>query len=275
MKKYFFRKIFAGLASAAFLLCGCTNPIAQSSGISPGGVDKLYTAICDITVEGDDEASEALAYSGNICRLGGGFWELSLTEPETVAGLKISMGPEGIGASLGDLNFNLETDKIPSRAAFMKIFSVMDNAAASVNDLKLSENETNLCYSGSCGGEKYTLLCDKAQNMPCGLIIGRINVVFTSFTVTGEPPETSVTSSGTVTGTTAATTVTTTVTTTAPVTESSSMPSVTLVPPASETTSVTTTAVSETTTTASQTTAPVTMTSPIFTTTTATVSPAN
>lgn len=271
MKKYFFRKIFAGLASAAFLLCGCTNPIAQSSGISPGGVDKLYTAICDITVEGDDEASEALAYSGNICRLGGGFWELSLTEPETVAGLKISLGPEGIGASLGDLNFNLETDKIPSRAAFMKIFSVMDNAAASVNDLKLSENETNLCYSGSCGGEKYTLLCDKAQNMPCGLIIGRINVVFTSFTVTGEPPETSVTSSGTVTGTTAATTVTTT----APVTESSSMPSVTLVPPASETTSVTTTAVSETTTTASQTTAPVTMTSPIFTTTTATVSPAN
>lgn len=266
MKKYFIKKIFAGIAAAAFLLCGCTNPIAQSGGMSPKGVDKLYTAVCEITVEGEDEAAEALVYSGDICRLGGGFWELSLAEPETVAGLKISLGPEGIGASLGDLNFNLETDKIPSRASFMKIFSALDNAAASVNDLKFSENETNLCYGGSCGGEKYTLLCDKAQNMPCGLVIGRINVVFTSFTVTGEPPETSVTSSGTVTGTTSATTVTTT----APVTESSSMPSVTLVSTSAETTAFTT-AVPETTT-SSQTAAPVTMTSPIFTTTTATVS---
>lgn len=266
MKGSFFKKFFSCAAAAALLLCGCTNPLAsQGGGISPGGVDKLYTAVCDITVEGEDETAEALDYSGNICRLGGGFWELSLTDPETVAGLKISLGPEGIGASLGDLNFNLETDKIPSRAAFMKIFSALDNAAASANELKQSENETNLCYTGSCGGDKYTLLCDKAQNMPCGLIIGKINVTFSSFTVTGEAPETS--STGTETGTTAGTTVTTAAATT--VTESS-MPSISLIPPTSETTATTTTAPE--TTADSQTTAPVTMTSPIFTTTTAATS---
>lgn len=258
MKKRILKRIFTGIAAAVTLFtCGCVSPISQS-GISPGGIDKLYTAVCDITVDSGDETSEPLSYSGNMCRLGGGFWEMSLTSPETVAGLKISLGPEGIGASLGDLNFNLETDKIPSRAAFLKIFSALDNAASSINDLKQTENEANLCYSGTCGGEKYTVLCDKAQNMPCGLIMGKITVVFSSFTVTGNAPETTAAPS--------VTTVTAQETTAGTTAESSSMPSVTLVSSETVTSASETSVTSETEVTSAQTSEAVTMTSPFFTT---------
>lgn len=257
MKKRILKRIFTGAAAAVTLfMCGCVSPISQSR-LSPGGIDRLYTAVCDITVDSGDETSEPLSYSGNMCRLGGGFWEMSLTSPETVAGLKISLGPEGIGASLGDLNFNLETDKIPSRAAFLKIFSALDNAASSINDLKQTENEANLCYSGTCGGEKYTVLCDKAQNMPCGLIMGKITVVFSSFTVTGNAPETTAAPSESAPSVTTVTVEETTAGTTA---ESSSMPSVTLV------SSETVTSASETEVTSAQTSEAVTMTSPFFTT---------
>lgn len=212
MKKKIFRFLSLGLSAvfSAVLFCGCKgldNPLTQS----PSGVDKLYTAQCEITVDGEDD-EELLTYGGTLRRLGGGIWELDLDKPDTVAGLKIKLDENGITASLGDLSLNLETDKIPSRAAFMSVFSALDNAAANINSLDFSETETELCYRGTCGGEKYTLLCDKTNNLPCGLNIGKITVILVNFTVTGEAPESTETSPAetTVPETSAETTVTTT-----------------------------------------------------------------
>ncbi|MGN0696857.1 MAG: hypothetical protein ACI4J5_08855, partial [Oscillospiraceae bacterium] len=159
MKKKIFRLISLGLTAAfsAVILGGCKG-LGDTLTQSPSGADKLYTAQCEITVDGEDD-EELLTYGGTLSRLGGGNWELALDKPDTVAGLKIKLGEEGITASLGDLSLNLETDKIPSRAAFMSVFSALDNAAANINSLDFSETETNLCYHGNCGGEKYTLLC--------------------------------------------------------------------------------------------------------------------
>lgn len=221
MKKKLLRSLTFGLAAvfSAAILCSCKgidNPLTQS----PSGADKLYTAQCEITVD-NDEGEELLTYGGMLSRLGGGNWELTLDKPETVAGLKIKLGEDGITASLGDLSLDLETDKIPSRAAFMSIFSALDNAAANINSLDFSETETNLCYHGTCGGEKYTLLCDKTNNMPCGLNIGKITVIMVNFTVTGNEnlPSESVTET-TVPETIEETTVTTTETETETVTVS-------------------------------------------------------
>lgn len=253
MKMKLLRSLTFGLAAvfSAVIFCSCKgidNPLTQS----PSGADKLYTAQCEITVD-SDEGEELLTYGGILSRLGGGNWELAIDKPETVAGLKIKLGEDGITASLGDLSLNLETDKIPSRAAFMSIFSALDNAAANINSLDFSETETNLCYHGNCGVEKYTLLCDKTNNMPCGLNIGKITVIMVNFTVTGNAPESSEASpSESVTETTVPetieeTTITTTKTETEPVTVSL-----------------------ETTTAATTITEPQTITSMTFTTTEAT-----
>lgn len=246
MKKKIFHLISLGITAvlAGTILSGCKG-LSETLTQSPSGVDKLYTAQCEITVDGEDD-EELLTYGGTLSRLGGGNWELALDKPDTVAGLKIKLGEEGITASLGDLSLNLETDKIPSRAAFMSVFSALDNAAANVNSLDFSETETNLCYHGSCGGEKYTLLCDKTNNLPCGLNIGKITVILVNFTVTGEAPE----STETATETTAAETIEeTTATTTATETET------------------VTVSLETTTTAATTTTAPQTMESITFTTT--------
>ena len=235
MKKKILRLISLGITAvlAGTILSGCKG-LSETLTQSPSGVDKLYTAQCEITVDGEDD-EELLTYGGTLSRLGGGNWELALDKPDTVAGLKIKLGEEGITASLGDLSLNLETDKIPSRAAFMSVFSALDNAAANVNSLDFSETETNLCYHGSCGGEKYTLLC-----------IGKITVILVNFTVTGEAPE----STETATETTAAETIEeTTATTTATETET------------------VTVSLETTTTAATTTTAPQTMESITFTTT--------
>lgn len=187
MKKKILRILSLGLSAviSAVLFCGCEGLTSQKTQ-SPSGIDKLYTAQCEITVEGEDD-EEILTYGGNLTRFGGGMWELDLNKPDTVNGLKIKLGENGITASLGDLSLNLETDKIPSRAAFLNVFSALDNAAANINSLEFSENETNLCYRGTCGGEKYTLLCDKTNNLPCGLTFGKITVILVNFTVTGMP----------------------------------------------------------------------------------------
>ena len=128
-------------------------------------------------------------------------WELELSAPETVSGLKIALGEEGITASLGDLNFRLETEKIPSKAAFMSVFGALDNAAADANGLTFSETETDLCWYGTYNGGKYTLLYNKADNSLCGLEMQGISVRFSCFCVTGNdssvttsPSETSVSS---------------------------------------------------------------------------------
>lgn len=222
MKKKILRLITLGLTAAfsAVILGGCKG-LGDTLTQSPSGADKLYTAQCEITVDGEDD-EELLTYGGTLTRLGGGNWELALDKPDTVAGLKIKLGEEGITASLGDLSLNLETDKIPSRAAFMSVFSALDNAAANINSLDFSETETNLCYRGSCGGEKYTLLCDKTNNLPCGLNIGKITVILVNFTITGEAPETA--PSETASETTSPESLEeTTVTTTAPETETVSI----------------------------------------------------
>ena len=193
-------KCMLSAAGSAVLLCGCAFPSVSTSSSVPNGIDKLYTADAEITVAGNDDEEE-LVYSGKMSRFGGGMWELELSAPETVSGLKIALGEEGITASLGDLNFRLETEKIPSKAAFMSVFGALDNAAADANGLTFSETETDLCWYGTYNGGKYTLLYNKADNTLCGLEMQGISVRFSCFCITGNdssvttsPSETSVSS---------------------------------------------------------------------------------
>lgn len=178
---------FSLIVIVTMLFTGCTGGEIIGTKNLPNMVDKLYTAESEITVTNED--GEEFDYSGILTRKGGGMWELEITSPETVKGLKITLDDSGINASLGDLNFNLETDKIPSRNSFLKVFSTLDNIAANINNLKMTETESDLCYTGELNGEKYTLLCDKVNNNPCGLKLSDVNVVFVSFTVTGESAE--------------------------------------------------------------------------------------
>lgn len=218
MKKSLVGLIVSGITAFALLLSGCAALTENKSGKSPDGADMLYTAECEVTVGGEDDKDD-ISYGGTLSRLGGGMWQFDITSPDTVKGLKLRLDENGINASLGDLAFNLEKDKIPSRAAFLKIFAALDNAAANKNSLDFSETEQNLVYGGNSGGEKYSLLCGKTDNRPCGINIGKISVVFLNFTVNGKAPESTDTQTGTQTEsvassvTSAETTVTTAQTT--------------------------------------------------------------
>ena len=178
------RKPLAALSCAVFILAGyiltgCS--LSSPMSVKAPDADKLYTVQCEITVKnGGDE----FTYSGSMSRLGGGIWEMTLASPDTVKGLKLGMDSSGITASLGDLNFRLESDKIPDRAAFVTVFGILDNAAAA-EDLRFAETETALCYYGSCSGTRYTLKYDKATNTLCSLETDGITAEFTGFTVTG------------------------------------------------------------------------------------------
>lgn len=218
---------FTAAAGCTLLLGGCFGGKGTPDS-SPADLDKMYTADCEITVENSEE--DILCYTGVISRMGGGFWELSLNSPETVSGLKIKLDSEGITASLGELNFKLEHDKIPSRASFMAIFGALDNAALDSGNLTFNETETELCYYGSYNDCKYTICYNKADNTLASLEIGNVTVKFSCFTVTGEDNSTSVTSVSEETAVTTLpeTTVTSPVTTTAPVT--STAPAVTTAP---------------------------------------------
>lgn len=226
------RLVFTAAAGCTMLLCGCFGGKGTPDS-SPADLDKMYTAECEITVENSEE--DILCYTGVISRMGGGFWELSLASPETVAGLKIKLDSEGITASLGELNFKLEHDKIPSRASFMAIFGALDNAALDSGNLTFSETETELCYYGTYNGCKYTISYNKADNTLSGLNIGNVDVRFSCFTVTGEDNSSAVTSVSEENSVTTVpeATVTSPVTATAPVTTAA--PVTTTAPAASTT----------------------------------------
>ncbi len=164
------------VTAAAVLLTGCL-PGTKSAAKKVPGLDGLYTAECSIVCA--EEEGEFI-YGGRMTRLGGGNWQLELSSPDTVKGLKISMGGEGMTASLGDLNFRIETDKIPDKAAFVTVFSVLDDAA--VSELRFSETETGFCYYGTCGTENYTIKLDKAANTLCGMECGNVSAVFSDLT---------------------------------------------------------------------------------------------
>ena len=180
-KRTVYGMISAAAVGVTMIFGGCAYKSGTDGNTAPG-LDGLYSADCEIVCSASDEE---MIYSGKMTRLGGGSWELVFDTPETVKGLKLTLDSEGMTASMGDLNFRLETDRIPNKAAFITVFGILDDAAAA-DDLRFAETETALCYYGKYGDENYTLSYNKAENTLCAIETGNITVSVEGFAVNGD-----------------------------------------------------------------------------------------
>lgn len=100
-----------------------------------------------------------LEFNGEVKRYGTGVWELNVTSPETLAGLKLSSSDGGVKASLGELTLELPVEDVNENAVFSLIFKAIDSAA-SADALVCTETADGKVFSGTFSAGEYTLTFD-------------------------------------------------------------------------------------------------------------------
>ncbi|MGN1105209.1 MAG: hypothetical protein ACI4RH_01055 [Huintestinicola sp.] len=255
--KHSFLKIFTPI----FIAAGITA--CSVSDLAPSPLPKLdggFTCECTVTAGiippgGDSSEETEFAFSGNLKRLGAGFWELEITSPETVSGMKMTSSNGELSSSLGELSFDLAPEDVPQKSPVYALFTAIDNMSAAF------ENGAELT-SGEEGGWVYTSDGISAVFDGDGVITSlalatpKMTAQFTNFTETEtimEPPTESETTSAPIA--TIPETASETIVTSA-ISETTSLPFTTTV---SETSSPETTAAETTAPETENTTVPTTM----------------
>ncbi len=121
-------------------------------------LNKAFSCEFTLTAFGEDKAAK-MEVGGTMRRLGTGMWEMDITAPETMAGLHISFGDNGLTASLGELTLDIERENINEAAMFRLMFDAVDNCAA-MPDLTLAKTENGLEYSGEISQCGYVMTFD-------------------------------------------------------------------------------------------------------------------
>lgn len=146
-----FLKIFTPIIIAAGISA------CSVSDLSPSPQPKLdggFTCECTVTAgivpPGSDSGEETeFVFSGNLKRLGAGFWELEISSPETISGMKITSCDGDFSSSLGELSFDLAPEDVPQKSPVYALFTSLDNMSSAF------ENGAELT-SGEEGGWVYT-----------------------------------------------------------------------------------------------------------------------
>ncbi|MDE6592260.1 MAG: hypothetical protein K2K57_04250 [Oscillospiraceae bacterium] len=165
------------------LLAGCTSPlnVPPRPRITGG-----YTLCCTVKTEvtpADKETPEEFVFSGNVKRLGSGFWEMEITAPESLEGLKIVLSGDNVTSSLGELSFSSELSAIPKKSPAMTVFRCLDNAAVALGNGVSPEAASGVQGWTLTTGE-YSLLFDN-DGVPVAMTAAGFSAEFTEFTVTG------------------------------------------------------------------------------------------
>lgn len=181
------------------LLAGCTSPLnVPPKPRITGGYTLCCTVKTEVTVANsqantpssspsnspaDKEAPEEFAFSGNVKRLGSGFWEMEITAPESLAGLKIAVSGDKVTSALGELSFSSELSAIPKKSPAMTIFRCLDSAAVALSNGASLEDASGVQGWSLTAGE-YSLLFDN-EGVPVAMTAAGFSAEFTEFTVTG------------------------------------------------------------------------------------------
>ncbi len=179
--------LISAAAAVAMTAAGCS--VSDIAGLPPDtDIDGVYSAECSITAEFDsldDTAdSESCVFTGVLRRLGGGFWEMDITSPETIAGLHVSADDTSITSSLGDLSFDNGLSDIPEKSPLKCVFASLDSAAASSEELQRCDEGWSM--SGTAGNSDYTVIFGE-DGVPLSLSCDTygVRVDFISFTISG------------------------------------------------------------------------------------------
>lgn len=150
-------------------------------------LDRPFSCTFELTAFADDRDSK-MDVSGDITRYGTGIWEMNITSPDTMKGLKIKYNEGSTTASLGSLTLEIESGKLNEAAMFKRIFDAFDSCAA-LHDMELFDDGEAAVYNGA----DFTLAFDKAAMIPTLLTFSDgITVNISSFCgLTEQAPEAS------------------------------------------------------------------------------------
>ena len=154
-----FRKSALIIILIVIMLLLCTSCNSQNINFLSKTPDMNTQYETDMKVQ-----SGELEFSCTVKHYGTEFWGMSVTSPDTLAGLEISMNSEGVKATLDGLELDVPSEEIRNTAVFALIFKALDNAAAS--DLSCIDTEDGMYYEGEFGGVIYRLTFDGESMKP-------------------------------------------------------------------------------------------------------------
>lgn len=148
--KHCFLKIFTPIIIAAGITA-CS--VTELSGAPKPQLDGGYTCKCEITAgiipPGSDSNEECeFAFSGTVKRLGKGFWEMDISSPDTIAGMKLTSCDGDLSSSLGELSMGVSAENVSDKSPVSALFTALDKIALDL------ENGAELT-SGDNGGWVY------------------------------------------------------------------------------------------------------------------------
>jgi hypothetical protein len=124
--KFTAKKITAVIAAAAVVAAGLIGFVScDSLKNAVSGVPELdvpFTA--EAAIEGEN-----LSLTANIKRLGTGLWEMEITSPESLRGLKINYSEDKIASIYDGIITETPIEKLSEEAIFLQLFGAVDNAA--------------------------------------------------------------------------------------------------------------------------------------------------
>ena len=142
-------------------MCICAISTASACGNSKSAeisLPKSYTVTADIS--GDDFAGKA-----KFERLEGG-WQISVSEPKTLAGMEISLTDADCKISFEEMEQTFSRDELPASSPIFLTAQVLEKCAAGK-------------ISGKISGEDYDVAMKKDK--PKSAEIGKMSVKFSKF----------------------------------------------------------------------------------------------
>jgi hypothetical protein len=155
LKRTNFRIIGVILIAVLVLLGGC-DKFSLQKGITIA--DTPFSAVLEIDTEQGD-------FIGNVKRLGLGTWEYEITEPQNLAGLKISVNNESVTTSMNGYSNLLPIETISDHALFLQVFRTMDNAL-SQEEPDIEEKDGVMTVRGSISTSPYEIIFSSETGLP-------------------------------------------------------------------------------------------------------------
>ena len=114
--------------------------------------------------------AKELEFEGTIKRYGTGLWSMTVTSPETLAGLNITYNDESVTAELDGLTLEIDMEDINSNAVFAQLFKAVDSAAAA-ESMSCTETEDGKVFTGEFSGGEYKLTFEPQTLAPVSIEI--------------------------------------------------------------------------------------------------------
>jgi hypothetical protein len=146
--------------AAAVLMTAAAFTACDKIGLTNG--EMLSDTPFSARMEFDTEKVDFIA---DVSRLGMGMWEMTVLEPQNLAGLKISYDGENVTTILDGHTETQAVENISDNAIFLQLFRVFDNAV-SLTDQKIRTENGNTVLTGSINTSPYEIIFSSETKLP-------------------------------------------------------------------------------------------------------------